>query len=141
MSGQGSVAKKLAALRIAKARRLKSQVVLLRTRNSPSAIAVFGRLDSPFAALVQVPVDAVITWGSAAISTQHITGEPNPVTRQPGYDAPAGAICHDSAIVLTAARPASESTIARIAELTRRAQVQWLPPELRPFFTQGHACA
>jgi cation transport ATPase len=72
---------------------------------------------------LQVPVDAKIVWGSASISTQHVTGESNPVWQQAGYEAPAGAVCHSSPIVLKAQRPASESTIARIAELTRKAQV------------------
>lgn len=39
----------------------------------------------------QVPLDGTITWGTANLSLQHISGEARPVKLGPGQEVPAGA--------------------------------------------------
>jgi hypothetical protein len=41
----------------------------------------------------QVPLDGVITWGTANLSLQHISGEARPVRLSPGQEVPAGVCC------------------------------------------------
>lgn len=38
----------------------------------------------------QVPLDGIITWGTANLSLQHISGEAQPVKLGPGQEVPAG---------------------------------------------------
>lgn len=38
----------------------------------------------------QVPLDGIITWGTANLSLQHISGEAQPVKLSPGQEVPAG---------------------------------------------------
>ena len=57
------------------------------------------------------------------MSTEGITGEAVPVRKGLGDELPSGARVEDGALVVRATRPASESTIARIAQLSRQAKV------------------
>ena len=72
---------------------------------------------------MQVPLDGRIMSGEANVSTEHITGEAVPVRKGTGDELPSGARVEDGALVVKATRPASESTIARIAQLSRQAKV------------------
>jgi hypothetical protein len=40
----------------------------------------------------QVPLDGTITWGTANLSLQHISGEAQPVKLSPGQEVPAGVL-------------------------------------------------
>jgi cation transport ATPase len=40
----------------------------------------------------QVPLDGTITWGTANLSLQHISGEAAPVKLGPGQEVPAGEV-------------------------------------------------
>jgi len=72
---------------------------------------------------MQVALDGRIVSGEANVSTEHITGEAVPVRKGTGDELPSGARVEDGALVVKATRPASESTIARIAQLSRQAKV------------------
>jgi Cd2+/Zn2+-exporting ATPase len=71
-----------------------------------------------------VPLDGVIEWGEADVSAEHITGEALPARRTRGDELPAGARSLDGILAVRATRPASQSTLARIAALTRQARVR-----------------
>ena len=73
---------------------------------------------------MQVALDGQIVSGEANVSTEHITGEAVPSRKGPGDELPSGARVEDGALVVQASRPASESTIARIAQLSRQAKVR-----------------
>ena len=72
---------------------------------------------------LQVALDGQIVSGEANVSTESITGEAVPVRKVRGNELPSGARVEDGALVVKATRPASESTIARIAQLSRQAKV------------------
>lgn len=72
---------------------------------------------------MQVALDGEVVYGEALVSTEHITGEALPVRRRLGDEVPAGALNHDGLLVVRASRPSSESMPARIANLTKDAQV------------------
>ena len=72
---------------------------------------------------LQVALDGEIVSGEANVSTESITGEAVPVRKGLGDELPSGARVEDGALVVKATRPASESTIARIAQLSRQAKV------------------
>lgn len=71
---------------------------------------------------MQLALDGQIISGEANVSTENITGEAVPTRRGPGDELPSGARAEDGALVVKAMRPASESTIARIAQLSRQAK-------------------
>ena len=71
----------------------------------------------------QVPLDGKIVYGEALVSSELITGEALPVRRKGGDEVPAGAVNHDGLLVIKTSQPANQSTPARIASLTRQAQV------------------
>lgn len=73
--------------------------------------------------VLQVPLDGVISYGRALVSSEHITGESLPVLRRPGDEIAAGSLNRDGLLVVKASRLAEESTPARIAKLTLDAQV------------------
>lgn len=86
-------------------------------------------------------LDGVIVSGEANVSSEHITGEAIPVRRAPGDELPSGARVEDGALVVKATRPASESTIARIAQLSRQAKASRTLHMLAHFMhIRQHAC-
>ena len=72
---------------------------------------------------MQIPLDGTIVYGEALVSSEHITGEAFPVRKGNGNEVPAGAVNHDGVLVVKTSASASQSTPARIASLTRQAQV------------------
>lgn len=70
----------------------------------------------------QVPLDGIVVHGSARVSIQHITGEALPVRRRIGDEIPAGAMNIDGVLILKSSQSSENSTPARIAKLTERAQ-------------------
>jgi Cd2+/Zn2+-exporting ATPase len=75
----------------------------------------------------RVPVDGVILSGESAIDQAPVTGEPVPVEKLPGDEVYSGTINGTGAIEVEAARPASDSTLARIIHMVEHAQSQRAP--------------
>lgn len=69
----------------------------------------------------RVPVDGEVVEGSGSFDTSSMTGESVPRPAGPGDEALAGFIARDAALTVRAARPASESSAARIVELVENA--------------------
>jgi len=80
-------------------------------------------------------LDGKIVYGEALVSSEHVTGEGVPVRKGQGDQVPAGALNHDGVLVIQTTQTAEQSTPARIAALTRNAQVDesslfWEPVSL-----------
>ncbi|MCA9736752.1 MAG: cation-translocating P-type ATPase [Gemmatimonadota bacterium] len=69
----------------------------------------------------RVPVDGQVAEGASAINQAPITGEPLPVDKGIGDEVFAGTINGDGFLRVTAAGPATHSTLARIVELVESA--------------------
>jgi len=70
----------------------------------------------------KLPVDGVITEGSSRIDESMLTGEPMPVNKQPGDEVSAGTLNSHGAIIYRATRVGSETALARIIQLVKKAQ-------------------
>ncbi|MDB5163489.1 MAG: zosA [Candidatus Saccharibacteria bacterium] len=68
-----------------------------------------------------VPVDCVITDGSANIDESSITGESLPVEKKPGDELLSGSVNTDGALTVRALRSARESQFEQIVKLVRAA--------------------
>ncbi len=75
----------------------------------------------------RVPVDGVVIAGESAVDQAPVTGEPLPAEKMRGDDVYAGTINGTGALDVEAARPASDSTLARIIHLVEHAQSQRAP--------------
>jgi Cd2+/Zn2+-exporting ATPase len=75
----------------------------------------------------RVPVDAVITAGHGAINESALTGESLPVDRVPGERLLAGSVLDDGSVEARCTEPATQSTLARMAEAIQAAQAQRAP--------------
>ena len=69
-----------------------------------------------------VPVDGVVTEGSAALDESMITGEPLPVEKGPGDPLTGGTLAKSGSLVMRAERVGAETTLARIVALVAKAQ-------------------
>lgn len=74
-----------------------------------------------------VPCDVEVTSGRSHVDTSRLTGEPVPVTAEPGTNLPGGSVNHDGALTARALAPAAESQYGRIVELVRHAQATKAP--------------
>jgi heavy metal translocating P-type ATPase len=74
-----------------------------------------------------VPVDGVLVDGRAIVDESALTGEPLPVSIEPGGDLRSGTANAGGAIEFRAVRPASESAYATIVRLVRAAGTQRAP--------------
>ena len=74
-----------------------------------------------------VPVDGVVTSGTAAVDESALTGEPIPVVKAPGGAVLSGSVNTGEAFELTAAAAAGESTYAGIVKLVTAAQTAKAP--------------
>ncbi|KAF5752867.1 cadmium/zinc-transporting ATPase HMA1 chloroplastic [Tripterygium wilfordii] len=70
-----------------------------------------------------VPVDCEVFQGSATITTEHLTGEVNPLEAKVGDRVPGGARNLDGRIIVKAKKTWKESTLSRIVQLTEEAQM------------------
>jgi Cd2+/Zn2+-exporting ATPase len=75
----------------------------------------------------RIPVDAVVVAGESDVNQASVTGESFPVEKRSGDEVFAGSINGMWAIEVTAAKLASDSTIARILHLIEEAQSQRAP--------------
>ena len=69
-----------------------------------------------------VPVDGVVTEGSATVDESMITGEPMPVEKAPGDSLTGGTLARSGSLVMRAERVGAETTLARIVALVAKAQ-------------------
>lgn len=69
-----------------------------------------------------LPVDGDITEGKTRIDESMLTGEPMPVSKAPGDKVSAGTLNKQGSIVYTATRVGSETALAQIIQLVKKAQ-------------------
>jgi Cu+-exporting ATPase len=74
-----------------------------------------------------VPVDGSVIEGSSAVDESMLTGEPLPVTKEPGSQVTGGSINGDGAFVMEAERVGSETMLARIVQMVAEAQRSQAP--------------
>jgi heavy metal translocating P-type ATPase len=74
-----------------------------------------------------VPCDAVVVDGRSHVDTSTLTGEPVPVTAEPGVALMSGSVNEEGSLTLRATAVAAESRYARIVELVRSAQASKAP--------------
>ncbi len=70
----------------------------------------------------KVPIDGVVTEGSSALDEAMLTGEAMPVTKRPGDEVIGATLNTTGSFVMRATRVGSETALAQIVELVRRAQ-------------------
>jgi Zn2+/Cd2+-exporting ATPase len=75
----------------------------------------------------RVPVDGVVISGASAVNQAPVTGESWPAEKAAGDAVFAGSINGNGALEIQVARPASDSTIARIVRLVEQAQRERAP--------------
>jgi heavy metal translocating P-type ATPase len=74
-----------------------------------------------------VPCDGVVRAGRSLVDVSRLTGEPLPVSAQPGTVLPSGGLNQDGPLDLEATALAAASLYARIVELVRTAQASKAP--------------
>ncbi len=74
-----------------------------------------------------IPVDGVVTSGSASISEADLTGEPVPVRKAPGMLVLSGSVNLDGVLEIRASKRSAESKYAQIVRLVEEAQTQKAP--------------
>jgi len=77
----------------------------------------------------RVSADGVVRSGRSDVDQAAITGESMPVAKAPGDDVFAGTINQGGALVVTVARPASETMLARIIRLVEEAREERAPAQ------------
>jgi heavy metal translocating P-type ATPase len=74
-----------------------------------------------------VPVDGTVVSAEAVVDTSTLSGEPLPVTLQPGMAVMSGSANAGAPFDVRAARPAAESAYAALVRLVEQAQAQRAP--------------
>jgi Cd2+/Zn2+-exporting ATPase len=77
----------------------------------------------------RIPLDGVVVSGASSVDEAPITGESVPVDKQPGAAVFAGTLNAQGALTVRATKTASDSTLARVAELVEQAQGSRAPSE------------
>jgi len=77
----------------------------------------------------KIPLDGVVTAGSAFLDTKALTGEAVPRRAEIGEDVLSGSIALDGVLEIKVARPFAESTVAKILALVRDAASHKSPTE------------
>lgn len=70
----------------------------------------------------KVPVDGVVTEGRSAVDESMVTGEPIPVSKEPGDDLIGGTVNSNGALLMEAAAVGDETLLSRIVGLVVEAQ-------------------
>ncbi len=89
-----------------------------------------------------LPVDGVLTAGTAEIDESMLTGEPLPVTKDPGDKVSAGTLNTTGSFVYRAERVGADTLLAQIVELVRQATdseapIARLADRVSAWFTPG----
>lgn len=71
----------------------------------------------------RIPLDGIITEGTASLDTAALTGESLPRTVRPDDAVLSGCICTDGVLTVRVTKPYEESTVARILELVENAGI------------------
>ncbi|HLJ32841.1 MAG TPA: hypothetical protein VKU38_04280, partial [Ktedonobacteraceae bacterium] len=74
-----------------------------------------------------IPVDGVVTSGSASVSEADLTGEPVPVRKDLGMLVLSGSVSLDGVLEIRASKCSAESKFAQIVHLVEQAQMQKAP--------------
>lgn len=74
-----------------------------------------------------IPVDGIVTSGSASVSEADLTGEPVPVRKSPGMLVLSGSVNLDSILQIRASKRSAESKYAQIVHLVEEAQAKKAP--------------
>jgi len=74
-----------------------------------------------------LPVDGVVTSGSASVSEADLTGEPVPVRKTPGMFVLSGSVNLDGVLEMRASKRSTDSKYAQIVRLVEEAQAQKAP--------------
>jgi len=74
-----------------------------------------------------IPVDGVVTSGSASISEADLTGEPLPIRKSTGMQVLSGSVNLDGVLQVRAGKRSAESKYAQIVRLVEEAQHQKAP--------------
>ena len=82
----------------------------------------------------RIGVDGTVVSGQSLVDTAPITGEPMPVAVQPGDEVISGCINTQSALVIRADAPLSESMVTRILRAVEGAAAQ--KPQIQRFITR-----
>ncbi len=77
----------------------------------------------------KIPLDGTITKGSSTVNQAPITGESIPVEKKVGDEVFAGTINNEGAFEFRVARPANDTTLARIIHMVEEAQARRAPAE------------
>jgi Cd2+/Zn2+-exporting ATPase len=77
----------------------------------------------------RIPLDGRVVEGSGGVDQAPITGESVPVAKGPGDEVFAGTINGEGALVVESTKPASDTTLARIARMVGEAQSRRSPSE------------
>lgn len=90
----------------------------------------------------RIPVDGEVVAGQTTVNESMLTGEPIPVTKQPGDFVAAGTLNQSGAIALKTTRTDKDTTLAQIIALveaaqTRKAPIQHLADTVAGYFTYG----
>lgn len=77
----------------------------------------------------RIPLDGQVKEGESNVDQAPITGESEPVNKQPGDEVFAGTINGDGALQIGSSKPASDTTLAKIIRLVGEAQSRRSPSE------------
>ena len=77
----------------------------------------------------RVPLDGRVVEGTGGVDQAPITGESVPVSKGPGDEVYAGTINGDGALTVESTKAASDTTLARIAQMVGEAQSRRAPSE------------
>jgi Zn2+/Cd2+-exporting ATPase len=77
----------------------------------------------------RIALDGQVVAGASSVDEAPITGESVPVDKQPGTTVFAGTLNAQGALTVRAAKPAQDSTLARVAALVEQAQGSRAPSE------------
>jgi heavy metal translocating P-type ATPase len=70
----------------------------------------------------RIPTDGVVEDGSSTVDESMLTGEPAPVTKQPGDEVVGATVNQAGQLIMTASRVGSDTTLASIVRMVEEAQ-------------------